>query len=53
MSLSFQILILATAPLLFISGSILCKFVMLLDVYILLFPEGTNVHIWQHIHQND
>ena len=31
-----QILILAIAPLLFISVSILCEFAMLLDVYFLL-----------------
>ena len=44
----------------FISVCILCEFAMLLDVYILLSPRkkrctllplGTDVHIWQHIHQ--
>ena len=54
------IFILAIVPLLFISVCILCKFAMLLDMYILLSPGkkrctllsvGTNVHIWQHIHQ--
>ena len=42
--LSTQILILALAPLVFISVSILCEFAMLPDVYILLFPQEEEVH---------
>ena len=40
-------------PLSFISVSILCEFAMLPDVYILPSPqdEGTDMHIWHHIHQ--
>ena len=50
----------ALAPLSFTSVFILYKFAMLLDVYIYrplrkkrcpLLPVGTDVHIWQHIHQ--
>ena len=43
-SLSTQILILAIAPLSFISVSILCEFAMLPDVYILLSPQEEEVH---------
>ena len=39
----FQILILAIAPLSFISVSILCEFAMLPDVYILLSPKEEEV----------
>ena len=52
-SFSAQILILSITPLLFISDSILCEFAMLPDVYILLSPQETDEHIWQHIHQKD
>ena len=57
-SFSTQILILAIVPLLFISVCIFCEFAMLLDVYILLFPQeeevhffpvGTDVHILEHM----
>ena len=54
------------ATLLFISVCILCEFAMQPDVYILLSPEeeevhswctllplGTDVHIWQNIHQKE
>ena len=52
---------LAIAPLSFISVSILFKFAMLPDVFILLSPqeekvhssEGIDIHIWQHIHQEN
>ena len=58
-SLSNQILILAIAQLSLISVNVLCEFTILLDVCILLSPQdttlpvGTDVHIWQHIHQKD
>ena len=61
-SLSTEILILAIAPLSFISVSILCELAKLPDVYILLSPQeeevhpsswGTDAHIWKHIHQKD
>ena len=49
-------------PFLFISVGVLCEFAMMPDVYILsspqekkytLFPEETDEHIRQHIHQKD
>ena len=40
----FQILILAIAPLSFISVSILCEFAMLPDVYILLSPQKEELY---------
>ena len=43
-SLSTQILILATTPLSFISVSIFYKFAMLPDVYILLSPQEEEVY---------
>ena len=61
-SLSAQIFVLAWAPTSLISDKILCEFTILPDVYIYcplrkrrcaLLPEGTDVHIWQHIHQKD
>ena len=57
-----KILTLTIQPHLFISVSILREFGMLPHVYILLtlrkkrspfLPEGTDAHIWQHIHQKD
>ena len=58
---STKILTLETAPFLFTLVGTLCEFVMVADVYVLLppqeekryffFPDGTDVHIWQHIHQ--
>ena len=53
-----KILTLAIAPFLSTSIGVLCEFARVLHVYILMspqevhsLPEGTNVHIWQHIHQ--
>ena len=43
-SLSTEILILAIAPLSFISVGSLCKLAMLPDVYILLSPQEEEVH---------
>ena len=59
---SNKILTLAIAPFLFILAGVLCEFAMVPVVYILLshqeeeytiFPMGTDVHIQQHIHQED
>ena len=47
-SLSTQILILATVKLLLSSNSILCEFAMLQDVYILL-AEGRGTHLAAHL----
>ena len=43
-SFSNEILILAIAPLSFISIGSLCEFAILLDVYILLSPQEEQVH---------
>ena len=63
--ISTKILTLATAPFLFISVGILCLSVNLLWCQVctfychlrkkrsILLPEGTDVHIRQHIHQKD
>ena len=57
---STNTLTLATTPLLFILIGVPCELAMVPGVYILLSPkkkrcnlppEGTNVHIQQHIHQ--
>ena len=53
---STKILTLAIAAYLFILVGVICECAMVLGVYILLsppIPEGTDVHILQHIHQKD
>ena len=53
---STKILTLAIAAHLFILVGVICECAMVLGVYILLsppIPEGTDVHILQHIHQKE
>ena len=47
-------------PLLFLSSGVLCELTMVPDKYILQLPrktrctpEGTDAHIWHHIHRED